>query len=452
MSKPRGLFEGLPEESARADRPEVAPAPRLRTAQRDQIELQVVDLESLLASDHAARNVWAYVEQLDLSAVLGAIKAREGEPGRPAADPKILMALWLYATIEGIGSARVLAGLCEVHSAYRWICGGVSMNYHTLSDFRAGQAVLLDDLLAQGVAALVSEGLVRLERLAQDGVRIRASAGSGSYRRRSRLEILLSEAEQRVATLKEEVEADPAASAARHRAAQARAARERVDRAKAALERMKDLEAQRERRAKKHKKATAKQKEPRASTTDAEARVMKMADGGYRPAYNGQFASDPQTQVIVAVDLDTTGSDGGLMRPMQEKIVAIYGQVPRQYLVDGGFHKIEDIEGSHAAGIAVFVPPPNNKHKTDPFAPREEDGPGTAAWRQRMASDEGKAIYRERAKHECINADLRNRGGQRLRVRGREKVRAVLLWFAVAHNLLRALALRGAAAQAAAPG
>jgi transposase len=450
MSKPGELFEGLPERLAPAARQVEVAAPRLRTAQRDQIELQIVDLESLLATEHPARAVWAYVEQLDLSEPLAAIKARDGEPGRPAADPKILLALWLYATIEAVGSARALARLCEMHAAYRWICGGVSMNHHTLADFRVEQVALLDRLLAQGVAALVSEGLVRLERLAQDGVRIRASAGAGSFRRRPRLESLLEEAEHRVSTLKAELEADPAASAARRRAAQARAARERVEQTKAALERMKELEAQRARRAKKHKKATEKQKEPRASTTDAEARVMKMADGGYRPAYNGQFASDPQTQVIVVVDLDTTGSDGGLMGPMQEQIAATYGQAPKQYLVDGGFHKIDDIEAAHAAGIAVFVPPPNNKHKTDPFAPRKEDGPGTAAWRERMSSDDGKAIYRERAKHECINADLRNRGGQRLLVRGREKVRAVLLWFAVAHNLLRALALRGAAAQAAA--
>ncbi len=451
MSEPGKLFEGMPEVAAKGSR-EGGTLPRLRTAQRDQIELQIVDLESLLGSDHPARVVWAYVEQLDLSAALAAIKAREGEPGRPAADPKILMALWLYAMIDGIGSARALAGLCETHAAYRWICGGVSMNHHTLSDFRVGQAALLDRLLAQGVAGLVSDGLVRLERLAQDGVRVRASAGSSSYRRRPRLERLLEEAEERVATLKGELEADPGASATRQQAAHARAARERVERTKAALERMKELEAQRERRAKKHKKATEKQKAPRASTTDAEARVMKMADGGYRPAYNGQFASDPQTQVIVAVDLDTSGSDGGLMRPMQEKIAATYGQAPQQYLVDGGFHKIDDIEEAHAAGIAVFVPPPNNKHQTDPFAPREEDGPGTKAWRERMSSEEGKAVYRERAKHECINAHLRHRSGYRLLVRGREKVRTVLLWFAVAHNLLRAAAMRGAAAQAAATG
>jgi hypothetical protein len=346
-----------------------------------------------------------------------------------------------------VGSARELARLCEAHAAYRWICGGVSMNYHTLADFRVAQVALLDQLLAQGVASLVSEGLVTLERLAQDGVRIRASAGTNSYRRRPRLESLLTEAEARVAQLKAELEADPAAGTARQRAARERAARERVARTEAALERMQELEAERARRAQTHKKATETQKEPRASTTDAEARVMKMADGGYRPAYNGQFASDPQTQVIVAVDLDTTGSDGGLMAPMQDQIVATYGQTPKQYLVDGGFSKLEDIEQAHAAGIEVFAPPPNNKHKTDPFAPRKNDGPGTAVWRQRMASEAGKAVYRERAKHECVNAHLRNCGVVRLLVRGREKVRAVLLWFAVAHNLRRALALLGAPAE-----
>lgn len=452
MSEPGCLFGELPEQAA-DQRPEVAPAaPRLREPQRDQIELRVVDLNGLLPLDHPARAVWAFVEQLDLSPLLDAIKAREGEPGHPPANPQIPMALWLYATIDAVGSARALARLCQTHVAYQWICGGVSMNYHTLSDFRVAHVSLLDRLLAEGVTALVSEGLVQLQRLAQDGVRVRASAGAASYRRRPRLEKLLKEAESRVAMLRAELETDPAASTARQRAARQRAAQEQMERTTAALERMKQLEAERARRAKTHKKDTQKQKEPRASTTDAEARVMKMADGGYRPAYNGQFASDPETQVIVAVDIDTTGSDHGLIGPMQDQIGETYGQTPKQYLVDGGFTKLEDIERAHEKGIEVFAPPPNNKHETDPFAPRKDDGPGSAEWRKRMSSEDGKAVYRHRAKAECVNADLRNRGIQRLLLRGREKVRAVLLWFALAHNLMRAVALRGAAAQAAAAG
>ena len=452
MSEPGCLFGELPEQAA-DERPEVAPAaPRLREPQRDQIELRVVDLNGLLPLDHPARAVWAFVEQLDLSPLLDAIKAREGEPGHPPANPQIPMALWLYATIDAVGSARALARLCQTHVAYQWICGGVSMNHHTLSDFRVAHVSLLDRLLAEGVTALVSEGLVQLQRLAQDGVRVRASAGAASYRRRPRLEKLLKEAEARVAMLRAELETDPAASTARQRAARQRAAQEQMERTTAALERMKQLEAERARRAKTHKKDTQKQKEPRASTTDAEARVMKMADGGYRPAYNGQFASDPETQVIVAVDIDTTGSDHGLIGPMQDQIGETYGQTPKQYLVDGGFTKLEDIERAHEKGIEVFAPPPNNKHETDPFAPRKDDGPGSAEWRKRMSSEDGKAVYRHRAKAECVNADLRNRGIQRLLLRGREKVRAVLLWFALAHNLMRAVALRGAAAQAAAAG
>jgi transposase len=447
MSADRGLFEELADQVVAQAEPGAIPAARLRTAQRDQPELQVVDLESLLPPDHQARAVWSFLAALDLSALLAPIKAREGEPGRPPADPKILLALWLYATLEAVGSARELARLCEAHIAYRWLCGGVSMNHHTLADFRVSQVALLDRLLAQGVASLVSQGLVTLERLAQDGVRIRASAGSSSYRRRERLESLLGEAEARVAQLKQELEADPAASTARQRAARERAARERIERINAALRRMQELEAERARREKVDKKRAEKQKAPRASTTDAEARVMRMADNGYRPAYNGQFTSDPQAQVVVTVDLDTTGSDSGLMAPMQDRIAETYGPVAQQYLVDGGFSKLDDIERAHAAGIEVFAPPPNNKHQTDPFAPRKDDGPGTAAWRQRMASEAGKAVYRDRVKHECINAQLRNCGVVRLLVRGREKVRAVLLWFAVSHNLRRAIALRCAAAE-----
>jgi transposase len=447
MREADSLFGALPDHHA----PERAArgAPRLREAQRDQLEFQVVDLDSLLPAEHKARAVWAFVEQVDLRPLLEAIKAREGTPGHPPADPKILMALWLYATIDGVGSARALARLCEAHVAYRWLCGGVSMNHHTLAAFRVGQEALLDQLLARGVTALVAEGLVQLEQLAQDGVRVRASAGSSSYRRRPRLESLLVEAEQRVAHLKAELDADPAASTRRQQAAQARAARERVARVSAALDRMRELEAERARREQTHKKDTQKQPPPRASTTDAEARVMKMPDGGFRPAYNGQFASDPQTQVILAVDLDTSGSDGGLMAPMLDHIGATYGHTPSQYLVDSGFNKLDDIERAHDAGTAVFAPPPANRHKTDPFAPRASDGPGVAAWRQRMASPEGQAVFRMRSQAECIHADLRNRGIGRLLVRGRAKVRTVLLWFAVAHNLLRALDLRNKASAAA---
>src|SRR5882672_9074894 len=176
------LFEGLPEQ----ERPQAEGrgALRLRVPERQQIGMHVAALDDLISEDHPVRAVWAFVEGLDLSPLHDAIKAREGQPGHPPAAPELMMALWLWATIDGIGSARRLDQLCKEHLVYRWLCGGVSMNYHSLSDFRIGHVTLLDQLLARGVASLVEAGLVSLDTLTQDGLRVRAAAGSGSFRRR----------------------------------------------------------------------------------------------------------------------------------------------------------------------------------------------------------------------------------------------------------------------------
>jgi len=190
-----------------------------------------------------------------------------------------MLALWLWATVDGVGSARQLDRLCRDHLAYRWLCGEVSMNYHSLSTFRIAHMAVLERLLAQGVASMVQAGLVSLDTLAQDGLRVRASAGASSFRRRARLDDLLIAAQTRVEQLRAEVESDPAAGNRRQHAAKERGARERKAQIVAAQERMKELEAERERREKTNKKEVAKQKEPRASTTDADARVMKMGAG-----------------------------------------------------------------------------------------------------------------------------------------------------------------------------
>ena len=285
--------------------------PRLRTANRQQIVFRAAPLDALIPDDHPARVVWDYVEGLDLDPLYDRIKAVERRPGRAPIDPKILMALWLYATVEGVGSARQLDGLCRDHAAFQWIAGDVSTNYHTLADFRTDHVELLDDLLTKSVAALVAEGLVDLNRVAQDGMRVRASAGAASFRRRPTLEEALAQAEAQVEALRAEVEEDPAASDRRQKGARQRAARERAERIKAALERLPELEAK--------KKAGEKDK-ARCSTTDPTATVMKMADGGFRPAYNFQFATATDSQVIVGVDVETTGSDAGQMVPMVEQV------------------------------------------------------------------------------------------------------------------------------------
>src|SRR5882762_9603685 len=395
------LFEDLPEQ----ERPqaEMRGALRLRVPERGQIGMQVAALDDLISEDHPVRSVWAFVEGLDLSALHDVIKAREGQPGHPPAAPKLMLALWLWATVDGVGSARQLDRLCRDHLVYRWLCGGVSMNYHSLSTFRVAHMAVLERLLAQGVASMVAAGLVSLDTLAQDGLRVRAGAGASSFRRRARLDDLHAAAQARVERLRAEVETDPTAGDQRRRAAKERGARER------------------------------------------EARI---ADGGYRPAFNLQIISSPEHQVIVAVDIDTSGSDRGLAQPGIETVHA-EGYEPSNYLVDGGFTKNDAIEWAHAQDIKLWCPVGQTKHGTDPYAPKKGDGVGVADWRERMRGEDGKAFYRLRAEHECINAHARRMGLRQLTLRGKIKARIHLLWFAIAHNLMRFLALH-AKAQAAA--
>jgi len=406
------------------------------------MELRSVDLESLLPADHAARAVWEFVESLDVSPLYAEVQSVEGSAGRPAIDPRIYLALWLYATIEAVGSARALERLTRQHDAYRWILGGVSVNHHSLSDFRVQHGEFLDRVLTHSVAVLMEQKLVTLKRVSQDGIRVRASAGASSFRRQPSLEHCLQEAEDQVERLRQELETDPEATNRRQAAARQRAAQDRQRRVKAALEQMADVAA---------KKPAAEKDKARVSTTDAEARVMKMGDGGFRPAYNGQFAVDTETQTVVGVSVSNSGSDQGQLVPMLKQLEKRYEAIPAESLVDGGFAGLNDIEKASELGTKVYAPVAKPKDKTrDPYAPLGTDSPGIAQWRQRMGTQEAKEIYKQRASSvECVNALARNRGLQRLLVRGLRKVRAILLWFAIAHNLMRALSLDANCAAAA---
>jgi transposase len=430
------LFGELPEQAKPQGDAALLGAPRLREPQRDQIELRAVDIGSLIGEDHPVRVIWAYVEGLDLSELEDRIKARDERPGHPATSPRLLLALWLYATSDGVGSARALERLCNSHDVYRWLCGGVSVNYHTLADFRVGCADLLDRLLAEHLAALTKAGLINLDTLAQDGVRIRASAGAASFRRQATLDRHLATAEAVVEALKREVDARSDASNERIKAAKQRAARERSERLKAAQAALGEIKRQRQEREEKRGNGK-KPKEPRASTTDAQARVMKMADGGFRPAYNVQVASAAGEQIVVAVEVCNSGSDRGLMRPMLEQLRARTGHFPGRYLADGGFCSAEDIEWAHGEGIEAYCPPTQSKHGTDPYLPRRGDGAGVLAWRARMGSEAGKAQYKPRSICECIHARWRNWDLRQLTVRGIEKVRAVVLCHALTNNILQ---------------
>lgn len=432
------LFGELPEQAK--PQTEGMAAPRLREPMRDQIEWRPVALDSLIAEDHPARLIWAVVSTLDLSELENRIKARGSKAGHPTITPRLMLALWIYATSQGVGSARALARLCQSHNAYRWMCGGVSVNYHTLADFRVECADVLDRLMSEHLVSLAEAGLVDLDTLAQDGVKIRASAGTSSFRRAETLQQKLETAKAVVEQLKAEAMTNPEASDKRIQAARERAARERVERVTAAQEALAKLKGQRQELEEKGGNGK-KPKEPRASTTDADARVMKMANAGFRPAYNVQVASAAGTQIIVAVDVGNNGSDRCLMKPMLEKLHGLTGRFPTRHIADGGFCNASDIEWAHRQEIEVFCPPTKSKSGVDPYLPRDNDGPGTLIWRARMASEEGKAQYAIRVICECIHARWRNWNLRQVTVRGLEKVRAVVALCAFTNNVLQGFRL-----------
>jgi len=411
---------------------------RVQFPERFQIQWRDAALDQLIPRDHRVRAVWAYVDALDLTPLYRKIQSVEGGKGRPAVDPRILLALWMFAIIEGVSSARHLARLCERDLAYMWICGGVGVNYHLLADFRTAQGEFLDELLTDTIATLIHQGIVTLETVAQDGMRVRAHAGSGSFRREKSLKKCRQAAAEQVQRLREESdnESDPEASNARRKAAAERAAKERQKRVAAALQELAELQEQKEQRQK------GSGAEARCSTTDPEARTMKMGDGGFRPAYNVQFATDGDSRMIVAVDVTNNGSDGGQMTPLHAEVCERYGKIPRNYTVDGGFATNDDITTVEQTGSRVAAPMTHeDRIRTrggDPHARRAGDSDEMALFRQRMTTDEARAVLKQRPSiAEFPNAECRNRGLQQFRVRGQTKARTVSLWHAITFNFMR---------------
>jgi len=417
--------------TARVDRP-----------QRSQVEMQFLSLEQLLPADHQARIVWAFVRSLDIEPFYQKIEVTDNTAGRSAIAPEILLALWLQATLDGIGSARELDRRCERDIPYMWIRGNVSVNYHTLSDFRVQNGKFLERLLVDTVASLIDRDLVPLETIAQDGMRVRASAGSSSFRRKPSLKRLQQEAQNHVDRLKQESEqeSDRRDGDARRQAAAERAARERKERIDEALRQREKLSQQRE------KRKNGDGEKTRVSTTDPDARKMKMANGGYNPAYNVQFATDGDSRVIVGVDVTNAGTDGGELAPMHEKVSSDYGKVPEKMLVDSAYATKAGVTAVEAAGTEVVSTIPRSdelsKRGKDPHARQKGDTDEYVRFRSRMALPEYQELYKKRPSiAEFPNADCRNRNLYQFRVRGLVKVKAVALWHALTFNFLRMLNL-----------
>jgi len=406
---------------------------RLRRPDRDQMILDPSSLEERLPVDHAARVIWAVIERVDWSAWEKRIDARGSVPGRAATDPRLLSGLLLLAATEGIGSGRAIAELCGRDIAYQWMCGGVSVNHHTISDFRVGFEKELDALLSNLLAVLTHQGLVTVKRISQDGVRIRASAGRSSFRRGQTLARLREEAQQHLEELKRQ--SDDAGLPARIKAARARGARDRLERIEQALALLPEAQAAKQR----HTGKKSRHQPARVSTTDPQAHRLKTGTGAILPAYNIQLATDTHSRAIVGVSIGTSGSDGQYATPMRKQVQERTGQPVEEHLIDGGYFNKESLELAQEQNVSIYMPLPKPQEgKTDPSLPKRGDGPGTLAWRARMIQEAAKQVYKQRAStSETVNADLTtHRGMGRLLVRGVSKVKCVVLWSVLAYNIM----------------
>lgn len=426
---------------------------RIRQAERRQAGFELVDLESLVVEDHPVRAVWSFVEELDLDVFYDRIKARGETPGRPATDPRILLALWLYATADGIGSARALARLCEHHTIYRWICGGVGVNHTMLSEFRLESGEFLDRLLTSSLAALMKEGLITLEEVITDGTKIRAAASRSSMRRRQTLSELEEKARARVAELKQELEADSAAGDRRLSKRRLSAAEDRARRVAAALAKYPAAATQETDQTEGDEppgegKSGKGPKQQRVSTTDPDAPLMKMADGAVRAAYNVQVAS--ACGFVVAIEPTQRRNDRGLAPAVLAQVEQRCGKLPDRLLADIGAMTAADIVTIAQAhpSVQVFSPPPARKEASTAQSKARYDRNRAAdpqclkQWRARMDSAEGAAVYRRRSNTEHVHARMKNRGFGRMVLRGLDKVRIACLLHAVTHNMMWALSRR----------
>lgn len=419
--------------------------PRLNSPIRNQVEMIMKSLDESLPKDHIARDIWKYVNSLNLSILLKQIRSVEGNAGRPATDPKIYLALWLLGTIKGISSARVLEEYSQEHIAFKWICGGVKVNYHSLSDFRSFQGEQLDELLSQSVAILANNEIISLEVVSQDGMRVRASAGRSSFKKEKSIQMNLELAKMYLSDLKEEAEKNPGACKTRLEAAQKRSAEEKAKNLENALAELKEIRKSKIRGGKTSLDQVKQTdlENAKASITDSDARIMKMADDGYRPAYNVQFATTVKGKAIIGVDVAKTGSDQKQTLRMIKQVENKYGIVPTKWLQDGGYKNLNELKkiGKRYKNCKIYMPLPEKDGSKDK---KNLDSKEINEWRERMSTEEAQSIYKKRAEtSEFVNAQSRNRGLQQFMVRTLPKVKCVALIYAIVQNMTIALNIPG---------
>jgi transposase len=387
--------------------------------------------QEALPSEHPARLLWRLVERLDLSGFLEDKRAVEGHRGRDVLSVKMLLTLWLYAISVNVGSAREIERRIGVDAAFKWIVGEETVGRTTLSSFRVKYGEALDKLMTDVLAMLQHKELLSLDLVGQDGTRVRASASAPSFRRAASLEACREQAALHLKTVLAETQGDSRARA--HREQKARDYQRRVD---AAIDATQQMLAKRQGG-----------DEPRASTTDPEARVMKMPDGGFRPAYNVQLATagDPMggPRTIVGVRVTNVGSDMGSVAPMLDEVQRRTGKLPQTLLADANHADRASVTAARDRGVRPLIAVPKTSAANGPYADKT---PALAAWRTDMQTEDAKTLMRARASLcELPNAHAKTRFAMSsLLVRGTAKVTCVVLLMALANNLLgHAAALLG---------
>jgi transposase len=309
---------------------------------REQLCWRPIDIERLIAADHPARAVWEFIGRLDLSPYQQDARAVEGKAGRPGWEPRLLVSLWVYAYSKGVGSARAIEELCEWEPAYQWLTGSRGINAHTLSDFRVKHDTALNGLFVQTLGLLSAEGLITLERVMQDGTKIRAKAAADSFRRQERVEQALKEAKAQVAAVEALSEEEGSRRSAK---ARQRAARERQERLEQALKEFEQLE-----------KEDKDKEQRRVSTSDPEARVMKQPGGGYAPSYNVQIDTDAKNGVVVAVGVVQAGNDFEQLEPGVDRVEHNLKETPTAVVTDGGYVSKDTIVAMKERAIDYIAP------------------------------------------------------------------------------------------------
>lgn len=421
---------------------------KLRNPCRDQIEMQINHLDSLLPPDHKARDVWEFVNSMDCRPCFALIKTFIGSDGRPATSPQVVFALWIYSILDGNLSARKLEELCKNHNVYKWIAGGVPINRTMLAEFRSLNPLLFEDLLTNTLAVMLKAGLINDTDFAQDGTRIKANAGLSSYRREQSLEKIKQDLKEYIYQLTVEQES------AYDKIKQRRNKQIAQDRLNKVEEAIRILQSEREI---KHENGERRRdppseddlKEVRASYSDPAARKMKMGDGGFRLAYNIQLATGMDSRVVFGVDVVTTldpGTSPRMMTMVHNRMKKLGMAPPKNWLGDAAYSSKTDLLiVSELFQNCRYYAPPKVRKGIDPKKHLKNDPEAIKKWRDLIDQEEIKELYKLRCSTaEFSNAQMKRRGFREFLVRGLEKVTSFTLLNVISHNINRYFGIRNA--------